>query len=97
MQTHTHVLPGPVVDETSVSEVYAAEAIGFLFHAGNVHITFATPRANHSGTPAPMTRAVIARLVLPVTGAQALATGLYNFLRQQGFDPSAKPSDSTMQ
>lgn len=84
------------VDSPGAPEAYAAEAAGFFLHAGNIHITFATPRVNHATTPGPITRLVNARLVMPISGAQGLAAGLYSFLKTQGLDPAPVPTEENV-
>ena len=86
-----------LIDNPHAPEVFAAEALGFFVHAGNIHITFATPRASHTANPSPINRVVIGRLVMPVQGAQSLAIGLYDFLKKQGFDPAPKPEGQQIQ
>jgi hypothetical protein len=87
--------PPRFVDNPLAPDVFAEEAVGFFLLNGNVHITFATPRPNHDpqGAPHPINMVVIGRLIIPVPGAQALAAGLYDFLKQRGFDPAHKPTD----
>ena len=41
--------------------------------------------ADHSESPAPVNRIVVGRLVMPASGAQALAVGLFDFLEKQGY------------
>jgi hypothetical protein len=43
-------------------------------------------RFDNSSDPGVMKRVIIGRLVIPVANAQALAIGLYDFLKKQGFD-----------
>ncbi len=85
------------VDNPHAPEVFAAEAVGFFVHAGCVHITFASPRIDHATNPGPVNRVVNARLVMPVSGAQGLAAGLYDFLKNQGLDPVPTPGKEQLQ
>ena len=86
-----------VIDDPKAPETFAAEVLGFFIHAGNIHITFATPRVNHEKSPGPINRVVIHRLVMPVPGAQGLAAGLYDFLKSHGYDPVPVPPKDQMQ
>ncbi len=85
------------IDNPHAPELFCTEAVGFLVSEGNIHITFATTRVNHATNPGGMNRVVIARVVLPVAGAQGLAAGLYDFLKKRGLDPVGKPVDSQLQ
>lgn len=73
--------PIAFIDDPRAPETYAAEAVGFFIHAGNVHITFASPRVNHDGNPGAVNRVVTQRIVMPVSGAHGLVEGLYAFLK----------------
>jgi len=70
------------LDNPHAPEVFSDEAVGVLFHNGNVHITFATPRVNHSKTPGPVNRVVNARLVMPLVGIDALQKMLAGFMER---------------
>jgi hypothetical protein len=85
------------IDNPLAPELYSAEVAGFFVHAGNVHITFSSPKVNHVTTPGPINRVVVARLVMPIPGAQGLAAGLYDFLKVQGLDPIPAPSKDQLQ
>ena len=85
------------IDNPHAPAVFATEPAGVYLHAGNVHITFAAERVDHSTTPGPVNRVVIARLVMPVSGAQGLAAGLYDFLKKHGLDPVPKPDTAPVQ
>ena len=81
------------LDNPHAPEYFASGVSGFLVNLGNIHITFESARVNHLTNPAPVNRVVIARIVMPVAGAQALALGLYDFLRKQGLDPVPPPPE----
>jgi hypothetical protein len=36
---------------------------------------------------------IVGRLVMPVTGAQGLAVGLYDYLKKQNLDPMPPPAN----
>ena len=74
------------VDNPLAPDVYADEAIGFLAHNGTIRITLVSDRA---AAPGPINRVVVGRLVMTVHGAQALAVGLFDFLKNQGLEPTA--------
>jgi hypothetical protein len=72
-------------DDPRAPEIYATAATGFFNANGTISITLESARADHSKSPAPVNRVVIGRLVMPASGAQALAVGLFDFLEKQGF------------
>jgi hypothetical protein len=90
-------VPVTFIDNPHAPEVFSTDCAGFLVQNGNVHLTFESARVNHERTPGPVNRVVIARLVLPVPAAQRLAAGLYDFLKNQGFDPVPVPDVSQLQ
>ncbi len=87
----------PFIENLHAPEVFATDACGFLVNGGNIHITFATARCSHENTPGPVSRVVIGRLVMPIVGAQNLALGLYDFLKNQGLDPIPQPDKKQIQ
>jgi hypothetical protein len=91
MTTQAELPKVEFIDNPNAPDVFAAEAFGFFINAGNIHITFTTLRVNHSTSPGPVSRVVIGRLVMPIGGAQALASGLYDFLKRSGLDPVPTP------
>jgi hypothetical protein len=82
------------VDNPGAPDVFADEASGFFVRNGVISITFAAARIDHSTAPGPINRVVIGRLVMPVSGAQNLAVGLYDFLAQRGLTPKITPKNS---
>ena len=97
MVTRVDPSPAALIDNPQAPEWYATEAVGFMNTLGNIHITLAAPRATHTTVPGPVNRVVIGRIVLPVAGAQALAAGLYDFLKSQGMDPNPVPGKNELQ
>lgn len=85
------------VDDSKAPEFFTTEATGFFINAGNIHVTFAAPRVNHATSPGPIVRQVMLRIVMPVPTAQALAAGLYSFLKERGLDPVPTPPKGEMQ
>jgi hypothetical protein len=78
-------------------QVFADEAVGFWLHNGVVMVTLTSTHIDHHVNPGPITRQVVARLVMPIAGAQSLAAGLYNFLKQHGLDPVPRAPDERVQ
>ena len=89
--------PVTFIDNPHAPDVFASAAVGFFNFNGSIMITFEAAHVDHSKSPGPVNRVVIGRLVMPTGGAQGLALGLYNFLKDQGLDPSAVPSDVSVQ
>lgn len=83
------------VESSGAQDVFASWAHGFSQREGNIHITFSVSRFNH--TDKQERQVVIGNLVMPIKGAQGLAMGLYNFLKEIGADPAAKPPDTPVQ
>jgi hypothetical protein len=81
------------VENLFAPEVFATEASFFSSGQGNVTITFSSYRFDNSTSPAVQKRVIVSRLVMPLTGAQGLAAGLYDFLKKQNLDPMPPPSD----
>lgn len=79
-------IPVAFIDNPHAPDVFAANATGFFNLQGTIMITLETPHVNHETTPGPVNRVVVGRLVMPASGAYALAAGLFNFLKEQGFD-----------
>jgi len=80
--------PAPFVDDLDAPEIFTSGASGFFRYENNIIITFESPRIDHSMPPGSLSRVVVARLVLPLGGAQTLVTTLNDFLIQQGASPS---------
>jgi hypothetical protein len=85
------------IDNPHAQELFADEVAGFLIFNGNLHITFSSPRVDHSVSPNPVNRVVIGRLVMPVNSAHAFALSIYDFLKQRGIDPSRPPGKDQVQ
>lgn len=90
-------VPVHFIDNPHAPEVLATGIAGFWLYQGNAHITLESARINHETTPGPLNRVVIARLVMPISTAQNLAAGLYDFLKTNGYDPVPQPDISQMQ
>ena len=74
-----------LLDNPQAPEIFAVAATGFFNANGLISITLESARADHSKAPGPVNRVVVGRVVMPATGAQALAVGLFDFLEKQGF------------
>jgi hypothetical protein len=86
-------LPLPLVENLSAPELFASEAYFLSTSPGVVTITLTSFRFDISTEPAVQKRVVIGRLVMPISGAQGLAVGLYDFLKKHGLDPAPPPTD----
>lgn len=78
--------PVNFIDNPHAPDVFATDATGFFAFNGSIIITFEAAHVDHRETPGPVNRVVIGRLVMPAPGAHALAVGLFDFLKAQGFD-----------
>ena len=85
------------MNEAQVAELYADEVRGFALFNGTVAMTFEALRWQTEATSGPPKRAAVVRLRMSVTGAQNLATELFNFLAQRGLDPARKPPGEQVQ
>lgn len=84
----------PFVENLFVPEYYASEAAFFWAAPGVLTITFTSFRLDHApGQGGRQKNAVVARLVMPISGAQGLATGLYDFLAKNSDMPVVKPAE----
>ena len=81
--------PLPLIDNPFAPEFFADEATGFFVHQGNVSITFSAARVDHRANPGPVSRVVVARVVLPLPAVVALAGSLSLFLPQAGIEGPA--------
>ncbi|TWT11713.1 hypothetical protein [Reyranella sp. CPCC 100927] len=83
------------IGNVQAPDVFADGASGFHLFQSNVRVTLETVRASHvKGEENKSVRVVIGRLVMPVQGAQALAIGLFDFLKRHGIDvPGVQPGE----
>jgi len=81
------------VDDLQSIEIFASDASGFFLSEGVVRFTLESIRASHKDNPDTPSRVVIARLAMPVPGAQRLLIGLYDFLRKNQLDPGAPAAE----
>jgi len=78
----------PVVSNAFSADVFADEAIGFENINGTIRITFAVAKMAEPVPPSPVHMVSIGRLVIAPNGARNLAVQLFQFLKDQGFDPA---------
>jgi hypothetical protein len=92
--------PPPLRNNDQALEHYADGPVGVNFLNGNLHITFATQRADHTVDPASQYRMVTLRLVIPIAGAtdlQKQITGMLSLLQRQGVVQPIMPGTQTKQ
>src|SRR5574337_958722 len=70
----------PLKNDDSVPEIYADSFTGVVVSHGNLNLTFAALRADHSLSPPTNFRKVVNRLVLPASVAVELHTYLGPFM-----------------
>lgn len=75
-----------VVDSQAAPTVFVESAAGWISSHGNVHITFACPKADHSPAGNPVTQLVNLRIIMPMVEAQSFAASLYDYLKSMGVD-----------
>jgi hypothetical protein len=78
----------PAVDNPFSPDVFADEAVGFENINGTFRITFGAIKMADPVPPSSNQMVVVGRLILPIRGAQTLALGLFDYLKQQGHDPT---------
>jgi len=83
----------PILENIFAPEIFASEATVFYRSPGTITVTFTSYRFDNSTHPGSQKRVVIGRLVMPISGAQGLAAGLYDYLKKQGLDPAPHPTD----
>ena len=92
--SQTICMPPPLRNDDQVLEHYADGPVGVNFLSGNLHITFATLRADHAQDPAVRYRQVTLRMVLPSAGAldlQNQIAGILTLLQKQGLIQPVMP------
>jgi len=82
----TQIQVPPLVDDPSVPEVFTDNLAGLTINQGNVNLTFATVRADHTKSPPTNHRKITSRLVMPIS----VAAGLHAVLGQVLQDLMAK-------
>ncbi|NIJ09090.1 hypothetical protein FHS31_002722 [Sphingomonas vulcanisoli] len=90
MKMFPHPQPAPelpLIDNSFAPELMVTGVSGMGLLNGVVAVTLESLRCDHSKTPPPLERLVVARLALPVASAQNLLLSLQHFLGQHGLDP----------
>jgi hypothetical protein len=84
------------VDNLHAPDVFADSVTGVFLFNGNLRITFESFRSSYVADPAPISRVVIGRLVIPLDAAKNMRDLLVDFLGKQTTDPmpqvQAKPT-----
>jgi hypothetical protein len=89
--------PLPIVDNLLSPELFADAAVAFFLRNGVVTIALTSTRADHGTSSGSTRHQVVGRVTMPIVGAQGLVRGLYNLLKQQGFDPSPSQGPKSVQ
>jgi hypothetical protein len=76
-----------LIEAPNAPEIFTDGVCGFFLHNQNLRIAFEASRVDHAVSPGPVTRVIVARVVLPAAGARTLAVGLFDFLKKMGLDP----------
>lgn len=84
--------PIEIIDNPFGLEVYAEAPHGTFFASGMVTISFYSPRDNHMGKTY---RTIVARITMPLAGANKLATDLLDFLDKVNIALRATPPPSS--
>jgi len=82
-----------ILENMFAPEMFASLATSFSVNGGCVTIKFVSLRWDNSTEPAVQRAVVVARITLPLEGAQSLAGGLQAFLARHGlsYTPSPRP------
>ena len=85
--------PIAVGNDPSAPEVFVDGAAGVFLNNGNIHITFTSRQCDYSRQPNVFTDKVVARLVMPFSGAENLAQFLTEFVDRMKRQ-AASPTDA---
>jgi hypothetical protein len=77
----------PLIDNMFTPEILAGGLSGLSLLNGIITVTLENPRCDHTRREAKLERVVVGRLALPIPAAQAMLSGLYQFLDQHGINP----------
>ena len=86
-----------LADNPYAPEVFASNATGFLAIGDSVVITLECGKSDYTKSPPEIVRHVVARLVMPRGGAEGLAIGLFEFLKQNDATTTAGGSGASVQ
>jgi hypothetical protein len=78
---YVQVAAPPLVDDANAAEIYSDNFVGLVFNQGNIGLTFATTRADHTKAPPTNTRKVALRLVMPTSAVADLHMALGQVLK----------------
>jgi hypothetical protein len=79
--------PLALIDDITVGDIFADTCAGASVVNGNLHMTFVSVTPDYSKQPAPLTRRVSARLIMPIAGVielREVLTQVVNALTSQG-------------
>jgi len=74
-------------------DVFADEALSFDIINGTLRISFVVVRNAEPAPPCEYQFEHVGRLILPLESGQKLCLGLYDFLKNAGFDPGRLASE----
>jgi hypothetical protein len=95
MNTSDHpveLVSPPLVDDQNAPEIYSDNFVGLVFNQGNLDLTFATMRSDHTKNPPTNTSKVVLRLVMPAGAVANLHVALgqvLETLESKGFIKTA--------
>ena len=84
----------PLIDNVLAPELLVTGTSGMSLINGIVTVTLESLRCDHSKTPPPLERMVVARVAMPAASAQALLIALNHFLGQHGLNPLQSPQET---
>ncbi|WP_267397096.1 MULTISPECIES: hypothetical protein [unclassified Sphingomonas] len=77
----------PLIDNPFSPEILATAVSGLAVINGIVTITLESARCDHSKAHPGLERVVVGRIALTIPAAQALLTGMFDFLGQHEINP----------
>lgn len=89
--------PPAFIDDPHAPEIFATGPAGFFNLDGSIVVTLESLKSDYATNPGTVSRVVVGRLIMTTHGAHALAVGLFDFLRTQGYDFSAPKSPQSVQ
>jgi hypothetical protein len=73
--------------DPGTGDIFADEALDFDIVNGTLRMRFGVAKLDGPTTPAKQQLVHIGRLIMPLASAQRLCLGLYDFLKNSGYDP----------
>ena len=86
-----------LIELPGAPEIFVDGISGFFLHHQNLRLTFEASRVDHAQNPGPVTRHIVARVIMPSAGARTLAVGLFDFLKKMGLEPGNVAPSVTVQ